>query len=226
MGKKIYLIIRKRRYVCKACGKKFFEHITFIGKSQRMTNRLAAYIISQLGSLTSMKEIAKHTNVSAVAVMRLFDKVNPGQTVDEFFLKQYGQNSFKAMLLQISDALEKMTDSMQKFKDYFEGYKNTNIFYVPPGALKSSNFEKALDSYMDKSRKITKIILILDTNPYTNKAIDIVDSVEKVLKNSLKFVDAKFTEFGVGGISSSNHDLRSIYFKDFRTLRLIMIHWL
>jgi len=95
MGKKTYLIIRKRRYVCKACGKKFFEHISFLGKSQRMTNRLAAYIISQLGSLTSMKEIAKHTNVSVTTVMRLFDKVNPGQTVDEFSSEAICVDEFK-----------------------------------------------------------------------------------------------------------------------------------
>ncbi|WAM31802.1 transposase family protein [Caldicellulosiruptor naganoensis] len=48
MGKRTYLVLRKRRYVCKECGKKFFEHINFLGKRQRMTNRLAAYIISQL----------------------------------------------------------------------------------------------------------------------------------------------------------------------------------
>uniref|UniRef100_UPI000315C8DB transposase n=1 Tax=Caldicellulosiruptor obsidiansis TaxID=717609 RepID=UPI000315C8DB len=44
MGKKTYLVLRKRRYICKKCGKKFFEHINFLGKHQRMTNRLAAYI--------------------------------------------------------------------------------------------------------------------------------------------------------------------------------------
>ena len=136
---------------------------------------------------------------------------------------QTGLSSLKSGLLQISSALNKMANSLQSFKSYFEGYKTTNIFYVPPEALKSSSFEKALDSYMDKSRTITKIILILDTNPYTNKAIDVVDNVEKVLKNTLEFVDTKFTAVGVGGISSANNDLRSIYFKDFKTLRLIMI---
>ncbi len=84
MGKRTYLVLRKRRYVCKECGKKFFEHINFLGKRQRMTNRLAAYIISQLSSLSSMKEVARQTNVSVTTVMRLFDNVNPTKKIEDF----------------------------------------------------------------------------------------------------------------------------------------------
>lgn len=158
----------------------------------------------------------------------MYSKIQEFDKQKEQILKKVDElqtwfTSLKSALLQISDALNKMANSMQSIKGYFEGYKTTNIFYVPPEAIKSSSFKKALDSYMNKDRTITKIILILDTNPYTNKAIDIVDNVEKVLNNSLEFINTKFVSVGVGGISSSNHDLRSIYFKDFKTLRLIMI---
>lgn len=95
MGKRTYLVLRKRRYVCKECGKKFFEHINFLGKRQRMTNRLAAYIISQLSSLSSMKEVARQTNVSVTTVMRLFDKVSPTKKIEDFSSEAICIDEFK-----------------------------------------------------------------------------------------------------------------------------------
>lgn len=95
MGKKTYLVLRKRRYICKECGKKFFEHVKFLGKHQRMTNRLTAYIINQLSSLSSMKEVAKQTNVSVTTVMRLFDKVSPIQKEDKFSSEAICVDEFK-----------------------------------------------------------------------------------------------------------------------------------
>lgn len=90
MDKKRYLVLRKRRYICKECGKKFFEHVKFLGKHPRMTNRLTGYIVNQLSSLSSMKEVAKQTNVSAEAVMKLFDKVSPTPRRERsFLLRQY-----------------------------------------------------------------------------------------------------------------------------------------
>lgn len=60
-----------------------------------MTNRLSAYIINQLGSLSSMKEIAKQTNVSVTTVTRLFDKVNPGHKTEEFSSEAICIDEFK-----------------------------------------------------------------------------------------------------------------------------------
>jgi len=75
--------------------KEVFEHVNFLGKHQRMTSRLAAYIISQLSNLSSMKEVARQTNVSAWAVMRLFDKVSPTQKIEEFSFEAICIDEFK-----------------------------------------------------------------------------------------------------------------------------------
>jgi len=65
------LILKKRRYVCKVCKKKFCEEVNFLPKYQRMTNRLAAWIISQLSNTTSIKVITKITNVSYITVYQI-----------------------------------------------------------------------------------------------------------------------------------------------------------
>lgn len=134
-----------------------------------------------------------------------------------------GIADLKSGLMRISNAINKISVSMDSFKSYFEGYKGTNLFYVPQAIINSADFSQALNSYMNNNRTITKIMLIIDENPYSNQAIDIVSNVEKVLKDMKDVVDTKFISYGIGGISSIDHDLREMYFKDFRLLRTIML---
>ena len=38
-GKNVYLHLRKRRYVCNSCGKRFYEENSFLPRYHRMTGR-------------------------------------------------------------------------------------------------------------------------------------------------------------------------------------------
>lgn len=70
-NKDTFLYYRKRRYVCKNCGKKFYEKNTFLPKRARKTKRLTAFIIDKLKDKQSMKDIAKLSNVSTTTVSKL-----------------------------------------------------------------------------------------------------------------------------------------------------------
>jgi transposase len=91
-GKHVILIMRKRRYHCPNCRKNFYEENTFLPKYHRMTNRLAAYIISMLCDVRSFTSVAKEVNVSISTTIRVFDRVNFGTpkqlpevlSIDEF----------------------------------------------------------------------------------------------------------------------------------------------
>lgn len=61
-GKFTNIVIRKRRYVCPNCGKRFYEDITFLPRYHRITNRLAAYVIYKLKSEYSFTSVAKSIN--------------------------------------------------------------------------------------------------------------------------------------------------------------------
>ena len=69
--KPVSLILKKRRYHCKSCGKTFYEKFDFLPPYSRKTTRLIEYIVSQLRTLTSTKNIAKAANVSPHTVSRL-----------------------------------------------------------------------------------------------------------------------------------------------------------
>ena len=48
LGKRCVIILKKRRYRCNECGKRFYEHNEFVGKYQRMTKRLIGDVIIKL----------------------------------------------------------------------------------------------------------------------------------------------------------------------------------
>ena len=72
-NQKVVLKIHKRRHVCPACGKKFYEHIPLVPKYQRTTQRIWAFVIDELSKVQSMKEIGIQANISSSTVARILD---------------------------------------------------------------------------------------------------------------------------------------------------------
>ena len=90
-GKLVSIILRKRRYRCPCCGKRFFEENVFLPKYHRMTNRLAAFVIDKLRDERSFTSVAKEVNLSVSTVIRIFDvisypkaKLQEALSIDEF----------------------------------------------------------------------------------------------------------------------------------------------
>ena len=71
-----YLHLRKRRYVCSECKKRFYEDVPFLPHYYRMTNRLVASIINDFSKVKSATQIAKDHNVSVTTAIRYFDHVS------------------------------------------------------------------------------------------------------------------------------------------------------
>lgn len=75
-GVHTYLYLRKRRYACGSCGKRFYEENSFLPRFHRVTNRLAAKVICDFKDLRSAKEIGRKNNISAQTALRYFKLVN------------------------------------------------------------------------------------------------------------------------------------------------------
>ena len=74
-GKFLLISLRKRRYVCPHCRKRFYEDIEFHPRYHRMTNRLSAWIIHLLEDVRSFSSVAREVNLSVSTVIRIFDVV-------------------------------------------------------------------------------------------------------------------------------------------------------
>ena len=74
-GKKIELVLKKRRYVCTCCNKRFSEPNTFLPKYHRMTSRLIGTVIEKLSDERSFTSVARETGLSVSTVIRIFDRI-------------------------------------------------------------------------------------------------------------------------------------------------------
>lgn len=75
-GKNIFLYLRKRRYVCTKCNKRFYEKVEFLPKYHRMTSSMVTQILMLLASTSSFKSVAKQMNLSPNTVTRVFDQLS------------------------------------------------------------------------------------------------------------------------------------------------------
>ena len=97
-GKLVSIVLRKRRYRCPRCGKRFLESNSFLPKYHRMTNRLSAYVINKLTDERSFTSVSREVNISVTTVMRIFDKVSYPKaklptvlSIDEFKGNTWGE---------------------------------------------------------------------------------------------------------------------------------------
>ncbi|HOQ75765.1 MAG TPA: ISL3 family transposase [Thermoclostridium sp.] len=74
-GSHTILHLRKRRYVCHFCNKRFYEQIPFLPRYHRITSRLIANILNSLRTVHSIKDVAKTANVSSTTATRIFDHI-------------------------------------------------------------------------------------------------------------------------------------------------------
>ena len=75
LGRKTYIHLRKRRYVCRHCTKRFYEKNSFLARYHRTTTRLVAAVITAFRKLQPAKEVAAQFNLSSTTALRYFDFV-------------------------------------------------------------------------------------------------------------------------------------------------------
>ena len=126
-GKLVTIVLRKRRYRCPNCGKRFFENNLFLPKYHRMTNRLAAFVIDKLRNEHSFTSVAKEVNLSVSTVIRIFDNVSYSKpnlskalSIDEFKGNTWGEK-YQCIL---TDPINKVVLDIlpQRYEHYLTSY--------------------------------------------------------------------------------------------------------
>jgi putative drug exporter of the RND superfamily len=120
-------------------------------------------------------------------------------------------------LTQSAEGLDEVSDGLGSATDYLSGLsKNeTDSFYIPEEVLTSDEFKEALDTYLSPNHKIMTFDVIFADNPYSNEAIDQIDTIKDSVERITKGTKLENAEVAVSGITSTNADLRTMSNADY-----------
>ncbi|HEX7064662.1 MAG TPA: MMPL family transporter [Bacillales bacterium] len=126
------------------------------------------------------------------------------------------------------EGLNKVSNGLEDARGFLHELSETNSavagFYIPDQALESKDFQSAVDAYMSENRKITTIDVVFGVNPYSMKAINHIDDIEAAVQRVTKDTPLENAKVGIGGATSTYHDLREISNDDYsRTVVWMLI---
>lgn len=154
-GKPVYINIRKRRYVCKHCAKRFYENIHFLPRYHRMTNRLAAFVIYKLRDERSFSSVAREVKLSVPTVIRIFDNI--------------GYSAPKTMPHVLAIDEFKGNTGRDKYQCILTDPANGVVLDILP-SRNSADLIRYLKSYHIQSRNNVKYFVSDMWQPYTDLA--------------------------------------------------------
>jgi transposase len=191
-GKNIILILRKRRYRCLHCGKRFFEQNTFLPRYHRMTNRLSAYVIDKLSDVRSFTSVSREVNLSVSTVIRIFDFVKytqkklPGViSIDEFKGNTNGEKYQCIITDPVNKTIVDILPARYKhtLTNYFRGFERQQTTHF---------ISDMWSTYSDISQTYFKnATYIVDKYHFIRQVIWSFEAVRKEFKRNL----AGHTEF-------------------------------
>lgn len=193
-GRRTTLLLRKRRYCCPCCGKRFYEDNSFLGRYCRATKRMIQDIIDSFRKLSPASEIAAHYNISLTTVFRYFDSVNYGHStlpevlsIDEFKGNADGEK-YQTILTNPKD--RKILDILPN------RYENDLILHFK-GCSGKENVKYFVTDMNPHFRNVAKICfpkakIIADRFHVVRQA---VWAMERVRKNEQKRLSDRFRKY-------------------------------
>jgi RND superfamily putative drug exporter len=129
-------------------------------------------------------------------------------------------------LTQAVSGLKQISAGIDTANAYLKALPETSngkVFYIPAEQIMGSDFKKSIENFMSDDYKITRIIVTLKANPYTQEAMETVGLIDANLKDSLKSSGLTGATYGIDGSSSMNRDLKTVSSGDFNRSVLLML---
>lgn len=195
-NKDTFLYYRKRRYVCKNCGKRFYEKNSFLPKRARKTKRLTAFIIDKLKDKQSMKDIAKLSNVSTTTVSKLLPylAVNASSLPKVLCIDEFRGNTgnYKYQVSLMDGISRKPIDIIEcRYKTHLFSYFNK--FSLDERKKVKYIVMDLWQPYKDLAKiYFPNAKIVADRFHYTRYMVQAVDTVRKKVQSKLTPEERKY----------------------------------
>ncbi|HEY4600046.1 MAG TPA: MMPL family transporter [Cerasibacillus sp.] len=125
-----------------------------------------------------------------------------------------------------ADGLGKIEDGLTDMKDFLKDFNTEEhepFVYIPQEALNHEDFIDGTKPYLSDDLTITKWDVVLTVNPYSVKAMDMIDKIEAKTNEAKQ--DSVFAKSDpkLGGVTSTNYDLQNISDDDYKRTAILML---
>lgn len=132
-----------------------------------------------------------------------------------------GLSEMSSGIDEINQGLTGVSDLMTSIEDN-EAVDETGI-NVPSEVLENSEFESAIEQYSFADGQAVKMNVVLDVDPYSNEAIEVLDEIEESVNNELSRLDRQDTDAYFSGVTSMNRDLDTLTSDDYTNVVIMFI---
>ncbi len=167
--------------------------------------------------VSGAKSVASGSSTVNTGVQTLNSKMKELQSQMQEL--QTGLTSANGGLDQVNNG----TDTVNKYLKEMQKSYLGNTFYMPAESIKSASFTPSLDAFMSKDRKITKITVILNSDPSTTESANRIRTITRDVQAKMKNTSLSNAKVAVGGQSSQTADLQKTANGDFFRTVVIML---
>lgn len=121
------------------------------------------------------------------------------------------------------DGLTQITDGLTQGNDFLTQLTATKSFYIPKEAFNSDDINKMLNAYMSNNRTYAKLSITLDTEPYADSSIQLIDTLNEVVNSNLNGSKLHDASFGFAGATAVSKDMSDMATHDITFTQIIVL---
>jgi putative drug exporter of the RND superfamily len=134
-----------------------------------------------------------------------------------------GFTTFGQKLSDVNGGLKQISNGLGQTNGFLTQLNTNKTFFIPREALTDKKFKKALDMFMSDDRKITKMTIILNADPYSKEALNTIEKINKTVSNGIKGTVLTHAKVGVSGPSATTNDMNNVLSRDLNKTTTIVI---
>ena len=153
------------------------------------------------------------------------DQVNAGVSTlsDKLTSLGSGIGELKNGISAGKDGLDQIENGLDQGTAFLTQLTAASSFYIPEEAKDSEDIHTMLDSYMSDDRTYAKLTIVLDTAPYADESIRLIDTLNHTVQGQLSGTALSKAEFGFAGPTAISKDMSDMATHDITFTQIIVL---